>query len=79
MLLVFVLGLVVSATFSTQETRQEEATDRREDAWRALVGLFLEEGSVSARARMAVGKGCRGRPARYAAARMARAATVRRR
>jgi signal transduction histidine kinase len=53
MLLVFVLGLVVSATFSTEEARQEatldqetlqrEARDLREDARRAHVGLFVEE------------------------------------
>jgi two-component system, OmpR family, sensor histidine kinase TctE len=54
MLLVFVLGLVVSATFSTEEVRQEatlpvretlqeEARDLREDARQGLVGIFLEE------------------------------------
>ena len=37
------------------------------------------EGSVRARARIAVGEGCRGRLARYAAVRIARTATVRRR
>jgi two-component system sensor histidine kinase QseC len=54
MLLVFVLGLVVSATFSTKEVRQEatlpvqealqeEARDLREDARQGLVWIFLEE------------------------------------
>jgi two-component system, OmpR family, sensor histidine kinase TctE len=54
MLLVFVLGLVVSATFSTEEVRQEatlpvremlqeEARDLREDARQGLVWIFLEE------------------------------------
>jgi two-component system, OmpR family, sensor histidine kinase TctE len=54
MLLVFVLGLAVSAVLSTREVRQEaarsadealheEAMDLREDARRAFVGIFLEE------------------------------------
>ena len=53
MLLVFVLGLVVSAVLSTRKTRQEatldqetlrrEARDLQEDARRAHVGLFVKE------------------------------------
>ena len=54
MLLVFALGLAVSATFSTEEIRQEaavpvkealqeEARDLREDARQGLVRVFLEE------------------------------------
>jgi two-component system sensor histidine kinase TctE len=54
MLLVFALGLAVSAVLSTREVRQEaarsadealqeEAMDLREDARRAFVGIFLEE------------------------------------
>ena len=54
MLLVFILGVVVSAVLSTRETRQEavlstqetldeEAMDLRKDAGRSLVGIFLEE------------------------------------
>jgi two-component system sensor histidine kinase QseC len=54
MLLVFVLGLMVSATFSTEEVRQEatlpvretlqeEARDLREAARQGLVWIFLEE------------------------------------
>jgi two-component system, OmpR family, sensor histidine kinase TctE len=54
MLFVFLLGLVVSAVLSTREMRQEaalstqemlqeEIRDVREDARRALVGIFLDE------------------------------------
>ena len=54
MLLVFILGLIVSAVLSTRETRQEavlstqetlreEAMDLRKDARRAIIGIFLEE------------------------------------
>jgi len=56
MLLVFILGVVVSAVLSTRETRQEavlstqetldeEAMDLRKDAGLSLVGIFLEEAS----------------------------------
>ena len=54
MLLVFALGVAVSATFSTEEIRQEatlpiretlqeEASDLREDARQGLVWVFVEE------------------------------------
>jgi hypothetical protein len=54
MLLVFALGLVLSAVISTRETRQEavlstpemrheEAMDLQEEAQEAIVGIFLDE------------------------------------
>ena len=54
MLLVFIFGLIVSAVFSSRETRQEavlstqetlreEAMDLRKDARRTIIGIFIEE------------------------------------
>lgn len=56
MLLVFILGLLVSAAFSTREARQEAVLSTTEmlreermdqqDARGALIGIFLDEASI---------------------------------